>query len=805
MTDPLDPVYVPEVDESVAPAARQVGGWTAAYAKAQMDLFTETVKDNARAASTANSNAQQAAQATATDLQKTIEASVEAEKSVQAAANEVSLAQTEVTKAQIQAMSAETAFVNATEAAAEARAAADEAFDIVRRFNPWINQYGYSKIVFVTQSVYPVTEADVGKTLVFDRNARVVLPAPGTAVFTESFFFHVVTTDPLKRVWIDHDISATLTHPDHCLPAVDGCYRGTVQLISAGHWHLFDPVYDPDTAFNCVTTQGLAGQSHQQLKVNEDISSSYRLALTKRHGSLYAWSQDLTTGIPDNYSVVATKVANLPEGPLEWLYANHGSFTNELLFGVYGIHDTLLEEFGWYWSDAGFNGNVYSLKFEGYLPNDWGITDLTAYTETGVKFCWVEFSSRTLKDTNGNPVTHSRLFTSTDGWNWFVNRLAGVNTRIGSRKVLAHFPTQLIESGRVYLKALDGSVVLLEYRLTEGIFTETEVADGYDRTLHCKYWDATGSFALAFTNSTDVVMVTYTKALDTLKTTTLTTLATVVGTSGDTKRCASVIGIPVGGTEVNLYEWVVDAVYPEGSLLTTSLATILENESWELAVAGQYLDDTQEGLVGYCVLQDLSAQRVYGVNNGLRYELEWGDQTVIGGGQHLYGSGIKVPAFYTSLGVWRLQTARYAPYGSTGGGSGVGGDVSLDAEIASLAASKAVAAANRAEVLKNTVETLASQVAYDTEVVTAGVATIQGVVSQTQQDADVAATAADEAAASATLSGTKAREASDSAAAAANSATSASNTLSETQAALARVATGLAETQTLLVNHLAFS
>ena len=270
-TDPLDPVYVTEVDEAVAPAARQKGDWTAAYAKSVMDDFSESVAENAKAASSANSNAQKAAQATATDLQKTKEAQSEAEQAAQAAEEEVALAAAQVTQAQLQAMEAAQAKQVANDAAAAAIAAAEEAADIVRRFNPWINQYGYSKVVNRKVAEYRPTEVDIGKTLVFDRNARVILPAPGTATFPESFFFHVVTTDPKYRVWVDYDVSSELTHPEHSLPLVAGCYRGTIQLLGANHWHLFNPVYDPDSAFVCDADLELVGQSHGQSFVTEDI------------------------------------------------------------------------------------------------------------------------------------------------------------------------------------------------------------------------------------------------------------------------------------------------------------------------------------------------------------------------------------------------------------------------------------------------------------------------------------------------------------------------------------------------------
>jgi len=650
-TSSLDPQYVEEVDETVAPAARQVGNWTAAYAKAQMDEFASTVTTNSKAAVTANTNAQKAAQATATDAAKTATAVMETKQQVAAAEAQVELAETEVTKAHLEAMSASGYATDSAQSAAESEDAYRRVKALIDAFDPGLNQYGYSKTVYPATDVYLVTEKDLGKTLVFDRNARIVLPASGRSDFPESFFFHVTTVDAGQQVWVSYDLATTLTTPSGTLPYIEGAKRGTIQLLTAGKWRLYDPIHVLGDELSCQTELDYVGQCRQQSVMRENIDGDFRYGLVKQYGNLYAMALDLNGGGLYSKTVSASRVTTIPDGPLELIYSASTSFTGKVLFGLSSNSEAFTGSHSWFWGDSGFTGNIYPLNFEGYAPSDWWILEVNASVSAGVKYCWVRFASRNLTDLQGNPVEHCRVFTSTDGYNWFANRFSQINTKLGTQRLIAHFPQSMLESGEYYYeRTSDGAVVKCKYVLTPNTWTETVVADGFDELVQCKFWNATNSYSLVFAAGSDLVCFAHSGSTDTTVTTTINNVAQYTSWLGDSPRCVSVAVMLSGETDVYKYQWVLNDEYPNGSLLTTHV-DVATNTSSTLLYAGTVLFET--GDLEECVFSYDPDTKLTSCTIGTdTIVLPQFDQAVFGVGKYLNANSKVVKVILTDLGLW---------------------------------------------------------------------------------------------------------------------------------------------------------
>ena len=655
MADELNPTLVPEIGESVAPGARESGAWVSAYAKKQMDDFASAVSSNAKAATTASTSATAAAKATAADVSKTQAAVGEAGQKVEQARAQVELAEVQVQKASLESLTATEKAKTAAEEADRAEAAADRAEQIVRDFNPWINQYGYSKVISVDATEYRVTEADVGKTLLFKRSARLILPASGRTVFPECFFFHVTTANETDEVWIDYDPTTKLTLPDWHLPLVSGCERGTIQLLEAGHWRLYSPLVAVGADELCAKTAGSwVGQSHGQTHVRENLDGNQQLALTKQFGKLFVWAMDLVGGNAYNLETNALKVIDLPDGPLEFIYSSQNTFAGKVLFGVYGSYDTLTTSFGWYWGDSGFTGNIYPLTFEGYLPNDWYITNLNASVASPIKSAWVEFSSKKLKDANGKPVTHSRVFTSSDGYSWFVNRYSSVNAKIGTNKLLAHFVLEDSEKGDLYVElASNGEVHKYSYALTPGTWTDELIASGVEDIVSCKYWSATRSYGLILRDSGELTFVFHSAQLNSTKYATYPeTVRSAVRTLGDSPRVPSCCVFYPGKVEAVVVQWVIDEARPNGAFLETELVsdTFVSTDQTELLVQGEFVLGV-ERTVPYAIVRDYDAQQTWVWWKGQQLPLPWNDCVPLAAGKYKTKAGGYINAVFSNLGI----------------------------------------------------------------------------------------------------------------------------------------------------------
>jgi len=620
----LDVTYVPEVTGDTGEAfARALGQWVPAVAKAAMEAFVAEVKSQATSAASSNANAQSAAKATATNAAQTQQAVIDAKASVESAQAQVVLAETAVVKAMGHAATTEESAKQADASATKAAEQYAAALKVVEDFNPWINQYGYSKVVMVSDAVYRVTEADVGKTLVFTRTARVVLPATERVAFPESFFFHVTTLEAKHQVFIDYDVGCVLTKPLEASQIIVGATRATIQLLAAGHWRLYEyPVTGWKGDYTYLTETSIAGQSHEITSVRESLGGTYRMGLTKQYGKFYAWSAELLGGKLTNAVADASRAAILPDGALELVYAANGSFNGPVLFGVYGATKAPANHFGWFWGSSGFTGNLYRVTIDGYAPTDWVITVLDGDFGGATKHAWAQLSSRHLVDSLGRPLTKWVLLTSTDGYSWFENRFSTANGKLGTRAILANFPIVVLDTGELYLKESDGRVTKVVYDFTRDIWNETEVCDGHDRVVQCKWWSG-GDYAFVTYDSGQLHFFTRSAALGTtVENHSLTQVSSVVGYAGDAARSATVVYRLAGTTTAVTGELLVNASNPQGVLTKTNVELNSKATDAELLLAGRVV---LNGVTNtYRVYRSLATGLLYSDNESVNaHEVNW--------------------------------------------------------------------------------------------------------------------------------------------------------------------------------------
>lgn len=648
----LDKEFVEEAPDTGDPYARESKAWVEGVAKKEMEEFAANVAANARAAEGSAAKAVQAAAATASDVARTTQLSKDAKQHAETAAAQVPMAQSAAGQASSHALVAK-GHADASKASAKlSKDEADRAKQIVDEFNPWINQYGYSKVVMVSTSLYYVKAEDVGKTLVFDREATVVLPAAGRAAFPESFFFHVTTLDPEHSLWIDYDLATTLTLPVDAYPLVKGGYRGTIQLLTPGHWRLFDVVPPQDyRGFVALTPLSFPGQSRGMTRLRDYLDASKRHGLVKQYGKLYAWGIDLLGGKSTNGNFDATKVNDIPDGQLEFVYNSRSQFNGNVLFGVYGTPSLGVTNFGWYWGDAGFTGNVYPLTIDGHLPADWYITSLHGEFSTGSKHAWVELTSRTLTEANGKPTVKHLLLTSTDGFNWFENRFATLNTKIGKRKIIGNFPFTILDTGELYLTELNGEVKKVEYGITAVKWVETKVADSCDQVVQRKAWSSNGDYALALRSGGNLHMFVHSAALNkTVVNHALTGIEQTIGFSGDLVRGVSLLTRARNSTALIVQEFGLDESYPNGELVSTQYHHDIEGTLTPLMVGTVVVgvDNTIDYLIAY----DEVAKTVWVSLDRRVFVMPWRTATPFGVGGITNKKGRDVPGVFSHLGVF---------------------------------------------------------------------------------------------------------------------------------------------------------
>ena len=649
----LDTQYVEEAPDNGDPYARQSKAWIEGVGKEAMLEFAAQIAENASSSESSAARALLAAQATATDVARTAQSAKEAKQHAETASGQVPLAQAAASQAGIQAGISKTQADRSATQADRSYNEAERAKRIVDEFNPWINQYGYSKVILLATDRYFVKADDVGKTLVFDRPATVILPASGRAAFPESFFFHVTTLNPEHRIWIDYDLAVTMSACVNSTPLIEGGVRATIQLLAAGHWRLYEKHLMPDRGTPLVLTNlSVAGQSRGMTNLRDTIDASNRLGLVKQFGRLYAWSLELLGGVTASGNYDATKVNDIPDGQLEFLYSSRTQFNGKVLFGVYGTPTLGITNFGWYWGDSGFTGNVYPVTIDGYLASDWYITGFSGEFSNGVKHAWVELTHRSLTEANGQPTKKSLMLTSTDGYSWFENRFATLNTKVAKRKILANFPFTILDTGELYLLEANGTVTRVAYGVTVGQWTETKVMDGFDEIVQLKAWVSNGDYALAMLDGGDLSLFVHSASLNkTVDNHALSNIESVIGWDGDLKRGVSLLTVERDSTLFKRHEFGVNAQYPNGTLNSFTGELPETSDSIVLLCGGVFTGDDNR-LYDYLGYHLADKNITWAVINGSPLEIPWPKAYPFGFGRVTNPNGASCPSAFTSLGVF---------------------------------------------------------------------------------------------------------------------------------------------------------
>lgn len=505
--EPLDPTYVEEVPES-GEYARQPGKWVPSYPKDKLDLFVEEVTSQAQASATSATKAVQAAAAANRDANRCSGLVEEAKQQVGLAQGEVQQAQSARSAAELQALEAKKQAGLSSVSAAASEASYQKAKALVDGFDPYRNQYGYSPVVTVTADTYYVTHADVGKTLVFTQTSRLVLPSSNVGGFEEHFFFHALVINEDDQLFIDHDIRTRLRYNRDCSPIIGPLKRGTMQLLAPDDWMLFDLVLErsPDfILFSDEDTQQTHGNYTKQL----DLNGAWVYSLSKRYGQFRGAVQDVASGKVTTINHLVGQALDLPDGDIVVGYSSKLDYTGRVAFGVFGKHDTLGQQLGWYWGDSGLRGNLFPFQIEGYSGADWFLTDVVGDFKSASKTIWVQLEHRLLKNPDNSPRTASLTLTSTNGFSWVQNRYSKLNVRLASGEViLANFPEVVLERGHLYTRLKTGEVKRTVYDLTKDTFVVENVSDGFSRVVDLRYYGGP-SYSLIFLDDDYLNLLAY--------------------------------------------------------------------------------------------------------------------------------------------------------------------------------------------------------------------------------------------------------------------------------------------------------
>lgn len=471
--------------------ARQALAWVPGYAKEAMDNFVAAVrleaadaKDSASKGRGYMTAAEQAATRASQALQGAVLAATRSENFASASELAAQKSARETTLAAGHKNEAKTA-------ADGAKASELHVEQMIAEFDPYKNQYGYSRIKRVTGPVYRVTAADVGVTLLFTSPGRVVLPDSNGNPFEPSFFFHVVVQGINIDVLIDHDPGVTLLRKASQTTLVNQGIRMTLQRLDSELWMATDLIdTDEYIADGEIDTGAFVAQSHSIKNLRRNSNNTMAYGMTKRGAKFYAFSIDPIGGRAKSVQLSALKVNDIPDGNVEIIHAGGSGFTGPVCFGVYGGPASLPGLLGWWWGENGLSGNVYPLNITGYSGNDWFIDYFDGYVGTGVKHVVTKLTHRSLKDAQGAAETRWLCLTSTDGFNWFENRFAELNAKVGARRILGNYPEIVLERGHcwVYSPVTD-KVSLINYNFTSGKFIETVMSTGFEELVSTHYYN----------------------------------------------------------------------------------------------------------------------------------------------------------------------------------------------------------------------------------------------------------------------------------------------------------------------------
>lgn len=506
-SDPLNPEYVEEAPDS-GEYARQTKRWVESYPKTKLDEFVAEVTLQAKTAVTSANQANQAAAAANRDAGRCSTLVEEAKQQVGLAQGQVQQAEAARGAAEIQALEAKK-FAQAANASA---VLTDELYKktkaLVDGFDPYRNQYGYSPIVVVNTDTYYVTKADIGKTLLFMQTGRLVLPSSNFGDFEEHFFLHATVFNPDDRILVDRDIRTTIKYGSECIPILSELRRGTMQLASPDNWLLFDlerPRF-VDLVFNSDENDQ---QVHGNYSKRVGIEGSWVYSLSKKYGMFRGAVHDVASGSVKVVNYLVGQAVDLPDGDIEVGYSSTENYTAKVAFGVYGKHDTLGQQLGWYWGDSGLRGTLFPFQIEGHSGADWFIIAANGDFKNPSKTIWVRLEHRILKEANGSPKRVSLNLTSTDGFSWFENRYAKLNARLADGEiVLGNFPEIVLERGHLYTLLKTGEVKRTVYDLTKDTFVVEDVADGLTELLDVKYYGGP-SYSVIFRDGTDLHLLAH--------------------------------------------------------------------------------------------------------------------------------------------------------------------------------------------------------------------------------------------------------------------------------------------------------
>lgn len=665
--DPLDPTYVEEAPED-GEYARKPGLWVPSYPKDKLDLFVEEVQGQAKASASASVKAIQAAASATRDANRAGQSSDEAKQQVGLAAAQVQLAEAAVNNASLQALEAKKQAGLAGVSAGKADASYKATKALIDGFDPYRNQYGYSPVVLIDADIYHVTRADVGKTLAFTKTARLVLPSSNIGNFEEHFFLHAIALNPEDQLFIDHEIRTRLRYAPNCSPLITPLKRGTVQLLAPDDWMLFDLVTgrgEDTILMSDVDTQ----QTHGNHSKRVDLAGAWVYSLSKRYGQFRGAIQDVASGKVTTVNYLVGQAVNLPDGDIEVGYSSKIDYTARVAFGVYGRHDTLGQDLGWFWGDSGLRGNLFPFTVEGHSGADWFLIEVLGDFKSASKTIWVRLEHRLLKETNDDPKRVSLTLTSTNGFSWIQNRYSKLNDRLAAGEViLANFPEIVLEKGHLYTVLKTGQVNRTVYDLTKDTFVVEKVCDGFSSVVDLHYYGGP-SYSLIFMDDDHLHLLAHDWTQPKVANALIENVVKASGLHGDLARKARCV-------------FTTRELVDERERRECKVAELVPRVDWEdgwlnvdplplygvpdvIHFGGQFVDVLSD--VNFYYLVEYDTLQPDGTPPGLYlflkndefseftgFKLQWRNASPLFVGRYLKGE-FEEPAVYTGIGIFHLE------------------------------------------------------------------------------------------------------------------------------------------------------
>lgn len=671
--EPLDPTYVEEVPED-GEYARQPGKWVPSYPKDKLDLFVEEVQSQSAASASAATKAIQSAASASRDANRTAAHVEEAKQQVGLAQGQVQQAEAAASSSALQALeSKKQAGLSAT-SAGKSEQSYLKTKALVDGFDPYRNQYGYSPIVVIDKDVYNVTRSDVGKTLVFTRTARLVLPSSNIGNFEEHFFLHAIALNPEDQVFIDHDIRTRLRYAPDCSPLVSPLKRGTVQLLAQDDWMLFDLTVGRGNDLILMSDENTQ-QTHGNFKKRVDLAGAWVYSLSKRYGQFRGAIQDVANGKVTTVNYLVGQAVNLPDGDIEVGYSSKIDYTGRVAFGVYGRHDTLGQDLGWFWGDSGLRGNLFPFTIEGYSGADWFLTEVAGDFKSPSKTIWVQLEHRVLKESNGEPRRASLTVTSTNGFSWIQNRYSKLNARLAAGEVvIANFPEIVLEKGHLYTRLKSGVVNRTVYDLTKDTYVVEKICDGFTSLVDLHYYGGP-SYSLIFMDDDHLHLLAHDWTQPKVANALIENVVNAAGMHGDLARKARCIFTTREGSGVS-------------ERRECKVAELVPREDWEdgwlnvdpfplygvpdvIHFGGQFVDSFSD--VNFYCLIEYDTEQADGTEPGLyvfiksdRYgnytgfKLQWRAAHPLFVGRYLVDQ-YETPAVFTGVGIFHLEIVEDRP------------------------------------------------------------------------------------------------------------------------------------------------